>query len=179
MDILKAASIFHNYVKIANPEQNLGSLKDLTVILGSNPQREDLSQALAYTLYGRVNAMPDMGEWPLTNPTGKQLVRSFYYYARDLMGSMRNFDYQNTKGKLDLVKRGWGDLKASYITEDFLNSLMADQSIQIQGKSRYQWWRDLVKKIEETITSMESLLSGMSTSESESDPTQPAPEVTV
>jgi len=53
--------------------------------------------------------------------------------------------------KYDLVLKAWGEYKNLYLTNDYLLALQQDRENKIQGKSRYQWWTDLVSKIDKVI----------------------------
>jgi len=127
-------------------------LLGLANVLGSSIPNENLSTGLAKTLDQKIQGMEEITNWKITNAASKQKSRSFAAYCEDLMkaAGIKTPAHFVAK-KYDLVLNSWGEYKNQYLTGDYLLALQQDRDNKIQGKSRYQWWTELVSKIDKII----------------------------
>lgn len=184
MDVLTAATIFYNYTKFAQTQQDYSKSKliELATTLADpnaiqNPNANTIRTALISTLVQEVNNTTPRETYPITRPESKTDVRNLYglvkvFYTNLTKSTDQTVQLSSAQMKTKLtnlisdfqkVSNAWQGYSSKYldgmIDQLTMDKAKAGQNQQQDYQNRILFWKEIIKRISETISNIQAELT--------------------
>jgi len=146
----------------------------------ANPDATNIRTAYISTLQQEVLKMTEQDTYPISRPESKSAVKVLYNQVKAFHTNLtkpipqtlqQTSDQQRTQvnsliSDFQRVVNAWGNYSSRYLSDDFFGRLQldkssADQTTQQDFTNRILFWKELVKRINETVVNINKMLKDM------------------
>lgn len=158
MDLLTAANVFYKTAQAqidVSLAKNYSKIKQLADILASPNVKSNFQGGLIKSLEQTVKAFPEDYNWPITTSTSKSEVTNLYNATKLFYVSLlkNNVKKDELKTHFNTLASAWQNYQTHYLSNTFLNNVFQ------KDNTKYNFWYQLHKRINNAIVSINNLLS--------------------